>query len=609
LRSLKLFYRFTAPIVPESRIPLATDHWRVFRIKQKYGDMSFSSRRSFMLRAGCTAAASICILGERAAAREGASRADTPPELQSLVAPERRKIAESMATEDIPGAAVCFIDAGKIWIEGFGVTDRVSNRRVSTDTIFSIQSTSKNLTATAIMLAVQRGLLDLDQPIAAYLPDFTVQSRFEPAPQQKMTLRHLLSHRAGFTHEAPVGNNYEPAFPDFAAHVRSISQTWLRYPVGERYRYSNLGFDLAGYILQVRSGMPFAQWLKTMLFEPLGMSSSTAATDVYVRHQDRAVGHEAGYTTVPLKTPLIPSGGVYTSARDIAAYCQFHLDRGKARGGVVLREELWNEMHGFSFGGDYSLGVIRSELRHGDTAIRLLSHRGGGFGFGSVFDYCPEAGLAWVALFNRPVSAAYSFGAGLIQAALTQRYGARKPRLPVTDLAPIEPTQEQLQQFVGNYVGRNITTEITLQGRSLGMQAAARLKPMQFTSPSEAFVEDSDADTVTYQYSAAGHLEPAHFECSIGEDSLDYNDGPQDVVGPDKPAWAAFLGQYRIDQWGRESQTVTIHRKNGYLYLDHIRLIIELEPSLFFTCDGEAVDFGHGEPTWRSIRLRRVAGA
>ncbi|MDT7818039.1 MAG: hypothetical protein QOJ42_7955, partial [Acidobacteriaceae bacterium] len=179
-----------------------------------------------------------------------------------------------------------------------------------------------------------------------------------------MTLRHLLSHRAGFTHEAPVGNNYEPAFPDFEAHVRSISQTWLRYPVGERYRYSNLGFDLAGYILQVRTGMPFAECLRTLLFEPLGMNDSTAATDTYVQHHDRAVGHEKG-------------------------------------------KQLW--------------------------------------------------------------------------------------------------------QFVGNYVGRNITADITLHGQTLGIQLGSTFKLMQFVSPSETFVAGSDADTVTYHYCAAGHLEPAHF--------------------------------------------------------------------------------------------------
>jgi CubicO group peptidase (beta-lactamase class C family) len=571
--------------------------------------MADSSRRSFMVRAGWTAAASLCAPGKQVGARPAADDDGAPPELQFLVTPERKHIIESMAKEDIPGVAVCLIAADKAWIEGFGVTGGNSSRRVRTDTLFSIQSTSKNFTATAIMLAVQQGILDLDEPITAYLPDFTVQSRFEPAPQQMMTLRLLLSHRAGFTHEAPVGNNYEPAFPDFEAHVRSIFQTWLRFPVGERYRYSNLGVDLAGYILQVRSGMPFAEWLRIMLFEPLGMRDSTAATDVYVRQHNRAIGHATGYALVPLRTPLIPSGGVYTSARDMAAYCRFQLSRGRANGRVVLREDLWNEMHGFSFGGDYSLGVIRSESRYGDTAVRMLSHRGGGFGFGSVFDYCPEAGLAWVALFNRPSSAAYQFGEGLIEAALIKAYGPRKARIPVVDRAPIEPTAQQLRAFVGNYIGRNLTVDIKLQDRTLRMQTGATSKALRFISPTETFVEGADADTVTYEYISAGHLEAAHLECSIGEESLDYNDGGQDIAGPDRPSWNQFVGQYQIYQWGRASDRVMIHRSNGYLYLDRIRLIIELEPGLFFTSDGEAVDFRHSVATWRNIQLRRVTGA
>jgi hypothetical protein len=160
-------------------------------------------------------------------------------------------------------------------------------------------------------------------------------------------------------------------------------------------------------------------------------------------------------------------------------------------------------MHGFPFGGDYSLGVIRTESRYGDTALRMLSHQGGGFGFGSVFDYCPEAGLAWVALFNRPASAAYRFGEGLIQAALTKRYGPRKPRIPAADRASIEPTPQQMSAFVGNYVGRNVTTDIKLQDRTLSMQTDMVSKPFRFISPTETFVENADADTVTYEYFAA----------------------------------------------------------------------------------------------------------
>ena len=566
-----------------------------------------SSRRSFIGGAGSAAAAILYGLRARADAR-APSAGTVVAHGEPLVESERRSVLEAMAQEDIPGVAVCLIRDGRpAWVEGLGVTDRKSKRPVSVDTIFSIQSTSKNITAVGTLMAVQHGLLDLDAPIGEYVPEFTVHSRFEAAPQAKITLRLLLSHHAGFTHEAPVGNNYAPESPDFEAHVRSISSTWLRFPVGERYRYSNLGADLAGYIVQVRAGMPFAEWVRSVLFEPLGMADSTVATNVYVRRKNRAVGHHKGYLSVPLKTPLIASGGVYTSARDMAAYTLFHLHRGKAGGKVILREDLWSEMHGFPLGGDYSLGVIREELRYGETQVRLFSHQGGGFGFGCVFEYCPEAGLAWAALFNRPADAAYRFGRGLVYGVLTQRFGAQKPRLPVQDLAPIELRPERLESFVGNWVGRAFMREMKIDNGTLGMEIGSSLTPLQFLSPTVAFTAAPDGSAVVYDYHAARPNEPAHLECFVGEISLDYNDGPRDAAGPDKPSWAPFQGEYHIDQWGKPAEQVTVHRRNGWLYLNQIRLIVELEPGLFFTSDGEVVDFRPAVPTWRNLRLQRTA--
>ncbi len=537
----------------------------------------------------------------------GARLSHRSAELDALIAREREAIIESMAKAGIEGAAVCFIhDGAPVWVEGFGVTSRPAGRPVQADTIFSIQSTSKNLTAAAILIAVQAGILDLDAPITTYIPDFVVQSRFETAPQNKMTLRLLLSHRAGFTHEAPIGNNYDADFPNFQDHVRSISETWLRYPVGERYRYSNLGYDLAGYILQVQSRVPFSEWIRTKLFEPVGMSDSTVAAEVYERCRNRAVGHDAGHSTVPLRTPLIPSGGVYTSARDMAAYALFHLNRGKSAGRRVLREDLWEQMHGFALGGDYGLGVIRTELRHGGTPLRLLSHKGGGFGFGSVFYYCPESGLAWAALFNRPADAAYGFGRNLIDATLTKRYGTRTPRLTVEDLAPIQQTPAQLEGFVGTWIARNTTVALQIQNGVLQFREDGVATPLQFATPDEMLHVGADGEIRVYRYFAAQAREPAHLECSEGEISLDYDEGPHDSRGPDSPSWVRYVGRYRLRQWGVPVQTLSIQRRNGWLYLDDIRLVIEWEAGLFFTCDGEAVDFRGNQAMWKNIRLERI---
>jgi CubicO group peptidase (beta-lactamase class C family) len=168
------------------------------------------SRRSFLATASGTAAA--IFTGKSRADYAGDSFSpsnDLPAELTPLVKQKRTAILDAMAQHDIPGAAVSLIYKGKaVWTEGFGVTDRIAGRPVNTRTIFSIQSTTKNITATAILLAVQKGILNLDRPITTYLPGFSVNSRFESAPQEKMTLRLLLSHTAGFTHEAPIGNNF-----------------------------------------------------------------------------------------------------------------------------------------------------------------------------------------------------------------------------------------------------------------------------------------------------------------------------------------------------------------------------------------------------------------
>jgi CubicO group peptidase (beta-lactamase class C family) len=543
------------------------------------------------------AASLIGIDGARAQVAKG--------ELATLIDAERAVIRAGMAESGISGAAVCLVQDGEpAWIEGFGRTTGADGQPIGPDTIFSIQSTSKNFTAVAVLIAVQEKLLDLDAPISSYLPDFSVHSRFEETPQARMSLRHLLSHRAGFTHEAPVGNNYEPASPGFAAHVRSISDTWLRFPVGDRYRYSNLGYDLAGYILEQKSGLSYAEWLRLKLFAPLGMRDSTADPAVYANVTNRAIGAHRGYAAVPLVTPLVASGGVYTSARDMAAYTAFLVAGGTWRGRQILAPEFWAEMHGFGLGGDYSLGVIREERRYGSTPVRLLSHRGGGFGFGCEFVYCPEAGIGWTAMFNRPALAGYRFGNRLVDRLLAARFGERAPRVPAAAIAPIRPLAAQLGELVGSYVGRNLRGEIKESGGQLVIRSGETETPLIMISPEDFATVSAEGETTTYRYYPATAALPAHLECSRAEASLDHNDGPNDPAGPDKPEWERFTGRYQVDQWGQPSIDVTIEKRRGHLYLNDIRLIVEPEPGLFFTSDGEAVDFRSVVPTWKSLLLR-----
>lgn len=309
----------------------------------------------------------------------------------------RKLIPAKLKEDKIPGLSITIVDReGIVWTAGFGQTGR-GNQPVTPDTLFSIQSMSKTFTATAVMMALQDGLVDLDTPITHYLPYFTVNSHFEEKPQEKITLRHLLSHTSGLPHEASVGNNFDIQCDSFEQHIKSISDTWLKCRVGERYDYSNLGFDLASYILQVRSEIPFAVYMKTKIFDPLGMASSSVDYETIKRYSNRALGHMPFIRETPIKIPMTGAAGVFTSAKELSRFMQFHLNRGQIEGHRLLDEALVDTMYTSSpVSNTYGLGIEIIEKHN----TYYLKHDGGGFGFLTIMAWYPEYGIGCIVLTN-----------------------------------------------------------------------------------------------------------------------------------------------------------------------------------------------------------------
>ena len=348
----------------------------------------------------------ILLFGTACAPAAKPSSPITSDEIADIIAKFRQEIPQRMQRENVPGLAIAIVDDQNIlWAEGFGYTDWDHRILITPNTLFSIQSMSKSFTATAAMFAAQDGLVDLDEPITTYLPDFHVNSIFEEHPEQKITLRMLLSHTAGFTHEAPYGGNFDHPMYSFEKHIASIFDTWLKFPVGTRYSYSNLGIDLAGYILQVRSGMPFVQYVQEKVLDPLGMKDSTLDVNRIRANHSRAIGHTVGELfRPPVDFLLIPSGGVWTPAEDMARYLQFHINKGALDGTRLLQEGLVETMYtppnmpaqGAYQDSSYALGITVN-TRHG---ARHFQHGGGGFGFNSSMVWYPELKLGAVVLCN-----------------------------------------------------------------------------------------------------------------------------------------------------------------------------------------------------------------
>jgi CubicO group peptidase (beta-lactamase class C family) len=305
-----------------------------------------------------------------------------------------------MAKDKIPGMSIAYFDRdGILWAAGFGYTDYNRKTPVTTDTIFAICSTSKTITAVAVMVAVQDGLLELDVPIIEYWPQFTVNSRFEKNPHKKIILRHLLSHTSGLEHQVPVGNTGEPSYGTLEEHVLSVSDTWLRHKVGERHSYSGFGYDLVAYILQVQSGQPFAKYLEEKVFTPLNMPNCSVDPEFIRNHPNRAAGHMRGVKQVPLAVdiPWVGAGSVYANAKGLARFVQFFLNGGKVAGQTILDESLITSMVTPSIRTkNYGLGV---EIIH-INGNYSLGHGGGGVGFLSGMYWLPEYEFGVVNLVN-----------------------------------------------------------------------------------------------------------------------------------------------------------------------------------------------------------------
>jgi CubicO group peptidase (beta-lactamase class C family) len=305
-------------------------------------------------------------------------------------------IQDFQKSNKIPGLSFAIFDSSEIIFSScYGKS--TSGNDINDSTLFSIQSISKNITALAIMKAVEEGLLDLNTRVTQYLPEFRINSCFEDYPEQRINLSLLLSHRAGFTHEAPAGNNFDFRPCDPADHLSSIFKTWLKFPAGSNYSYSNLGFDLAAGILSRASGMSFNDYLKTRIFQPAGMLNTTASDKEASHSRNMTDGSIRGLKKGHYPIPLEGSGSVYTCLTDLVRYTRMLMNYGEINNTrIVGREHLLVMFRIRS--NNYGFGTYLDK----QDDISFVNHNGGGFGYSATLLWFPEYGLGSVLLCNKP---------------------------------------------------------------------------------------------------------------------------------------------------------------------------------------------------------------
>ncbi|WP_433424543.1 serine hydrolase domain-containing protein [Microtetraspora malaysiensis] len=241
-----------------------------------------------------------------------------PPGLGGLI---DEHVATTMAEEKIPGVAVTVVAGGKRVVHrGYGWAD--VERRIPVDperTRFLIGSETKLFTAQAALQLVRAGKLELDADVNTYLNTFKIRDAY---PGRPVTLRHLLTHTAGFDEDYVVGSG---------AHVRPLgealaaSQPARVRPPGTGLAYSNYGVALAGYLVEIASRMPFEEYIEWQVLEPLGMRNSVIACGGL--RDTRAYLVDGSPTRVNCADFAASGAGPSSTASDMAAYMQAQLSR------------------------------------------------------------------------------------------------------------------------------------------------------------------------------------------------------------------------------------------------------------------------------------------
>jgi CubicO group peptidase (beta-lactamase class C family) len=309
------------------------------------------------------------------------------------------------------GVAVAVVHDGDLaWFHGHGVADTSSKEPVTEDTVFRIGSVTKTFTAVAVMQLWERGLVDLDAPVARYLRAFPLvpaRPRLRP-----VTLRHLLTHTAGIGYwprasdllRPRVGSGVQAARP--VGSLAEYFRRGLRFEVepGTKWMYSNHGFATLGQVVEDVTGVPFDRYLREHVFDPLGMDHSDLIVSERLRGR-LATGYvlrRHGLEPVPWRdVPTPGGGGICSTVSDMANYVAALLGGGRNATGSILRPETVASMFRPHFQPDPRIpGMGLAFDLSMDGGHRIVGKDGVVSGFLALMLLAPDDDIGVVVLSN-----------------------------------------------------------------------------------------------------------------------------------------------------------------------------------------------------------------
>ena len=354
-------------------------------------------------------------LSEALAASQGMS----PERLSKIDA----MLQEHITKNELPGAVALIARNGKIvFHKAYGMADEKSKKTMEKDAIFRIASQTKAITSTAVLMLWEEGKFKLDDPISKYIPEFGESQLLDtfneadgtyttkPAKNQ-ITIRDLITHTSGIGYgvidgdarfkkmyaKAGITDLFTTENTTIGESVKKLAKLPLHHEPGEAYTYSE-GLDVLAYFVEVISGIPFDNFLKTRIFEPLGMEDTwfylpkekhgrlvtlqTKEENKWIKYP--VTFYDPDYPIKGARTFFSGGAGLSSTAKDYATFLQLYLNHGELNGVRLLSRTTVNSMM------SNQLGTIWDGNKHYGLAFGLINEKGaaaGGEGSEGTFDW------------------------------------------------------------------------------------------------------------------------------------------------------------------------------------------------------------------------------
>ena len=333
-------------------------------------------------------------------------------------------LKDAVREGQIPGVVALISRNGKIiFHNAYGTADDAAGRKMQKNTIFRIASQTKAITSTAVMMLWEEGRFRLDDPISKYIPEFKeaqildtfneVDSTYTTKPaEDQITIRDLITHTSGLGYgvidgdtrfkkiyaKAGITDLFTTENISIEESVKKLAALPLHHNPGDKFTYSE-GLDVLGYFIEVISGMPFNQFLRTRIFDPLGMydtwfylpqNKHQRLVTVHEKKEGRWMKYPITFydTDYPIKGAkrfFSGGAGLSSTAKDYATFLQMYLNQGELNGIRILSRTTINSIMGNQIGDLWVDGP-----KHYGLAFGVVNNYGqdlGGEGSKGTFDW------------------------------------------------------------------------------------------------------------------------------------------------------------------------------------------------------------------------------